>query len=123
MAANREHEHGTQFQLDVSTITGSGAAGKVVSGDPGVVGELPVVALTDADDDDVATVQTDGVWRLTVSGSDDMGNAAVTAGAIVYWDDVDGEVNIDAANGVRFGYALAAVGAGADTEILVKLGY
>lgn len=123
MALNREQEVGNRLSLDVSGVNGSGTGNLVVSGDPLAVGQVPGVALTDEDSAGLATVQTDGVFRLNVHGFDASTAAAVTAGAIVYWDDSAGELNIDSSNGVRFGYALEAVASGATTEINVKVGY
>ena len=124
MATNRVFEHGTQFEADVSGVTGTGDGGLVVSGDPVVIGQLPGVALTDEDDDGNATVQTDGVFDLSVKGETTV-DAAIAVGAIVYYDSAatPHKLNADSANGVRFGYALEAVTSGATTTIRVKVGY
>jgi predicted RecA/RadA family phage recombinase len=113
MATNRYQEDGIQILLTV----GAG----VSSGDAGVVGQIPYVALIDADANDQAVVRTQGVFLLDVHGADDTGNVAVSEGDIVYWDST--ELNVDATNGVRFGYALEAVGSGDTTTIKVKVGY
>lgn len=121
MAKNRKHERGNQLEVAPT----ASATDPADSGDPVLLGELPGVALTDASDtianDGEATVQFDGVFELDVTGADDVGNAAITAGDIVYYD--GGEINIDAVNGTRFGYALADVASGATTTIEVKIGY
>lgn len=110
--------------LDVSGGNGSGSGNLYQSGDPGAVGKIPFVALTDEDSDGFATCQLDGVFDLAVTGSDGTPTAtAVSIGDIVYWDDTPGEINVDATNGVRFGYALGAVAGDATTTVPVQIGY
>jgi len=125
MAKNRVHEHGTQLKLNVSAVNGSGTSDLVKSGDPGAVGSLPFVALTDEDSAGLATCQTDGVFDLAVFGHDGTANAAIAAGDLVVWDNTGGtlEKTPGSASSVRFGYALDAVTSGATTTIRVKLGY
>lgn len=121
MATNRIHEEGTQLFLTV----GSG----VSSGDKVLIGDIPGVALIDADSNNKATVQTDGVFDLEVHGVNDAGsNAAVSEGDILYWNDgagsLDaGDLTVDSTSGTRFGYALEAVSGGSTTTIKVKIGY
>lgn len=95
------------------------------SGDPVVLGDIPGVALTDegdgGNDAGEITIDTGGVYNLSVTGEDGAGSAAVTAGDIVYLD--SGVVNVDDTNGVRYGYALEDVSSGATTTIPVKIGY
>lgn len=122
MATNRIFERGRQFEADVSGVNGSGTSDAVQSGDPGAIGSLPFVALTDEDADGMATIQTDGVFELSVRGHDGTANAAVDAGEIVYWDNTTGELDVATA-GIRFGYALEAVASGATTTVRVKIGY
>lgn len=124
MATNRVFEHGTQFEADVSSVTGTGTSGLVLSGDPVVIGQLPGVALTTEDSTGMATIQTDGVFDLPVKGETTV-NAAIAAGAIVYYDSAatPHKINADNTNGVRYGYALEAVTSGATTTIRVKVGY
>lgn len=120
MATNRKQAEGTRIDATASECTGPNDP--IESGDPVVWGNVPGVALADErTDEDKVLIQTDGVFELSVTGADSAGNAAVAAGDIVY---VDGtEVNVDATNGTRFGYALAAVASGATTAIDVKVGY
>lgn len=122
MATNRIFEHGTQFEADVSAVNGSGTGSAVLSGDPGAIGDLPFVALTDEDADGMATIQTDGVFELAVHANDGTVGAAVAAGDLVYWDNTAGELDVAVA-GIRFGYALEAVTSDATTTIRVKVGY
>jgi len=125
MAKNREFEKGTQLELVVSAVNGSGTSDLVKSGDPGCIGSIPFVALTDEDANGKASCQTDGVFNLAVLGHDGTAGAAIAAGDIVVWDNTGGtlEKTPGSANSVRFGYALDAVSSGATTTIRVKLGY
>lgn len=112
MATNMVRDEGKTLKV---------AKASVEAGDPVVFGQIPGVALTDTDADGNIVMQTRGVFELAVVGADGDGNAAVTAGAIVYLDSA--AVNVDSANGVRFGYALSAVSSGATTTINVLVGY
>jgi predicted RecA/RadA family phage recombinase len=124
VAKNRKRYLGRKFELDVSAVNGTGTGDLVKSGDPGAVGQIAFVALTDEDSAGKATVDTLGVYELTVTGKDAAAaNVAVAVGDIVYWDNTPGEVNKDGTNGIRLGYALGAVASGAATKIEVRLGY
>lgn len=90
----------------------------VKSGTPVAVGEIVGVALTDADENGYATVQTSGVFRLSVVGNDGTNNVAVSVGDALYLK--DGTISKDS-SGVLFGYALEAVTSGATAEIPVKI--
>ncbi|MEV2239518.1 DUF2190 family protein [Micromonospora sp. NPDC049891] len=94
------------------------------SGDPVICGQIPGVALTTEDSNGVTTVALDGVFELSVKGETTT-DAAIAVGAIVYYDSAatPHKINADATNGVRFGYALAAVSSGATTTIPVRVGY
>lgn len=117
MATNIVYEKGTQLSL-VPTDPAT-----VASGDPVIVGQLPGVALTDEDAAGAATIKTDGVASLSVSGVDGSGNSAVAVGDILYYVTADTPKLSKKATGVRFGYALETVGSGATATIMVKLGY
>lgn len=112
MALNRVREHGTRLALPVPDGT--------VSGDALVLGGLPCVAVTDADEwtEGEASVQTDGTWRFPVHAA----GGAIEPGAIVYRDAGDGSLS-DSNADVRFGYALQHIDNGATVEIEVKVGY
>lgn len=116
MATNRVREKATRLALPVPVGT--------LSGDPLVLGGLPCVAVVDrsAWTEGEASVQTDGSFTLAVKGENAAGDAAIGVGDILYID-TDGELNADATNGKRFGYALEAVASGATTDIEVKIGY
>jgi len=122
MATNQVYDEADQIPLNVSAVNGSGVGDLVKSGDPGVVGDLPFVALTDEDASGNATCKTNGAYNFAVRGHDGTANAAIAQGAIVYWDNTNGELDV-ATSGKRFGYALAAVASGATSTIPVKIGY
>lgn len=114
MAKNRVLEHGRQVCLPVPVNT--------VSGQPLILGgALPCVAEIDRNADGEATVQTDGVYELSVEGKNKAGNKAIEVGNIVYMK--EGKLSVNNEEGVRFGYALDPVGSGATTKIRVKIGY
>lgn len=130
MAKNRVYEHGTRFPMNVSALNGSGTGNLVLAGDPvafggtGASGGFGAVAITDENASGIATIQTDGVYKLAVTGKNTAdADTAVAVGAVVYWDDSAGQLNLDGTNGIRFGYALDAVASGATTVVRVKLGY
>lgn len=120
MATNIIFEDGDQVAVNVSAVTGSGAGGLVQSGDPGVLGQLPFVALTDENADGIATVKFNGVAELFV----DAEAAAVNPGDLLYFDAADAnKINNASSGNVRFGYALGSVSNGATGTIRVKIGY
>jgi hypothetical protein len=73
--------------------------------------------------DNSASVDFGGVYDLSVKGIDGGGNSAVAAGDILYYTDADSPPISKKATGVRFGYALEAVGSGATATIEVAVGY
>lgn len=95
-----------------------------VSGDPMVIGQLPGVAETSSESGtNKVTMQTEGVYLLSVKGIDGSGNSAVVIGDIIYYVDADTPKLSKKATGVRFGYALQAINSGATATIQVKVGY
>lgn len=118
MATNIVHEDGDSLYL-VATAPAS-----PISGDPVLVGQLPGVALTDEQADGKTTIKLNGTARLLVKGETTV-DAAIAAGDIVYYDAAatPHKINKDASNGVRYGYALEAVGSGVTASTLVKIGY
>lgn len=118
MAANTVYMWKTSLPLTCTAPT------TPASGDPVLCGQIPGVALADEDSAGVTTVALDGVFNLSVKGENASGNSAVAAGDILYYEaGQTPPVNKDATNGVRFGYALAAVSSGATATIAVRVGY
>lgn len=115
MAKNRVYATGRQIPLTVPSGT--------VSGAPVVSGQIPGVAVIDRQSDGKATVQTDGVYNLSVKGIDQSGNSAVVEGDILYHTVADTPPLSKKNTGVRFGYALEAVTSAATATIKVKVGY
>ncbi|MEV1013770.1 DUF2190 family protein [Micromonospora sp. NPDC049801] len=94
------------------------------SGDPVLCNQIPGVALTPKDTNNVTTVALNGVFDLSVKGEGSGGNAAITLGSKVYYEaGQTPPLNVDSTNGVFFGYALAPVASGATTTIPVRVGY
>lgn len=93
------------------------------SNDPVLLGQLPGVALVDEDGDGNTTVTTRGVYTLSVKGVDGNGDIAVAAGDILYYVSADTPKLSKKGTGVRFGYALDAVGSGVTSTVRVKVGY
>ena len=98
-----------------------------VSGDPVIITSIPGVALTDpgdgGNDAGNVTVDTGGVYDLSVEGTDGVGNVAIAIGDLVYYNaGASPPLNVNT-SGVRFGYALEAVAGGATATIKVKVGY
>src|SRR5215831_8560046 len=114
MAKNEVLENGTHFAV-AATDPATPA-----SGDPVVLGQLPGVALTAEDAAGNTTIATEGVFNLSVKGTNGT-NAAIAAGDILYYVSANTPKLSVTNTGVRFGYALDAVSSGATTTIRVKL--
>lgn len=118
MAKNQVYNQGDQFSAVCSQPANP------VSGDAALVGQLPVLALTAKDPvTGENTVKANGVYNLAVLGHDGTNPVAVAVGDIVYYTAADPTKLGKKATGVRYGYALAAVAAGATATIPVKIGY
>jgi len=102
--------------LYLPTVTGA------KSGEPYVVGSyMPCVLLTDAGTDPfMATVQTEGVFKLSCRAHDGSGNSAISVGDSLFWTDKDTALDKDSSEDF-FGIALEAVDAGATATINVLL--
>lgn len=128
MAKDRLYARGNQLPMNVSALNGSGTGNLCLSGDPvafgaaGSAAGIGGVCLTSENSAGISTVQFDGVFNLAVTGKDAAdADTAVIIGNVLYWDDTPGQLNLDSTNGIRFGFALAAVTGGATTTIAVKV--
>ena len=83
MATNRIKEHGRKLSLTCTHPTSPS------SNDSCRTGNLIGVALTDERTDGMTTVDTGGVYNLSVKGIDDDGNSAVAIGDKLYYVDAD----------------------------------
>ena len=97
----------------------------VDKGDPVIMGENVVgvafrsaVAATD-----YITIDTEGIWALSVTGTDELGNNAVVAGDELFLNKTTCLItkNPNKNTNAHFGYALGAVDAGATAVIAVKV--
>lgn len=117
MAKNQVYADGTKLSVVCSDPA------TPASGDPVLVGQIPAVATTAERADGTTSVDTRGVWNLSVKGVDGSGNSAVAAGDILYYVAADTPKLSKKATGVRYGYAMAAITSGSTATIPVKLGY
>lgn len=103
--------------MQMPTVTGAEAGDAFVVG-----GYLPCVLLTDAGPASPynATVQTEGVFDISVYAHDGSVNSAVSVGDLLYWTDKDTALNKDTSED-PFGVALEAVSAGETDTINVLL--
>lgn len=118
MATNRRRING-RYLSQVATQPATPA-----SGDPVLVGQIPGVALIDEEADGAVTVDTGGVYALSVGGETNAGaGSAVAVGDILYYDSAATPVINKDTTGVRFGYALGTVASAGTGTINVKVGY
>lgn len=92
------------------------------SGDPVIMGQIPGVAQTAEAADGTTSVALKGVFTLPVKGTTGS-DAAIAAGAILYYVSANTPKLSATSSGVRFGYALEAVGSGLTATIRVRVGY
>ncbi|SRR6266567_672967 len=121
MASNRTRVLGRTLKVTPTDSQGT-TPGTPSAGDPTVCSLLTGVCLNGTATDGTAIIDRMGVYNLAVKGENESGNAAIAVGDIVYFDLEAHYLNSDATDGVRFGYALAAVASGATTTIPVALG-
>ena len=112
MAKNLIYKDGSQLKFYI----GSGEGSELNSGDPVVVGQIPAVAMVDEDEDGYVVGRMVGVFELAVTAV----STNITPGTAIYYH--AGTLNISAAGGVLFGYALdnLAVGSGTIKVLLAR---
>ena len=91
----------------------------VLSGGPCVVGKIPCVAAMDAASG-VVVPYIKGVFTLSIK---DTAGGGIALGDILYFDNTTTPKVNNTNTGVRYGYALAAVGSGLTASVDVLLGY
>ena len=113
MATNRVFEDGEYLEITSSDLASLNA------GDPVLVGDaLPGVLLTDADSDNKATVQFEGVFDLLAVCC---GGSAIAVGNKLYLPTNATTLYNSSASGAQFGYAMEALASGS-ALINVKVG-
>jgi predicted RecA/RadA family phage recombinase len=107
VAKNRKYALGNTTLKLMKAIaqTAARTSNKPISGDPVRIGNIPGVALLDADSDGKTVVQIDGVFELLVGGIDQSGNSAVLGGDKLYFTEGDTPPVNKKNTGVPFGYA------------------
>lgn len=98
-----------------NTITLTAPAGGVVAGGGYKIGQIFVVAVTDAAAGDPFEGMTEGVFDLPKNTAQ-----ALTEGALVYWDDTNDEVTTTTTGNLPIGVAVKAALA-ADAEGRIRL--
>lgn len=98
----------------------------VAARSPVLVGKIPGVSLTatGASGTQVATVATEGVFKMTVH-ADNGGSTTIAQGDIIYWSGTNASPVLDVnTGGTRWGYALEAnASSGTSSVIKVLVGY
>jgi hypothetical protein len=115
MATNKVYEDGRNLYVAVASGVVSGAvcvAGTVLLG-------LTGIATSDRDSAGKATVDTEGVYTVSVAGVDGSGNSAVAVGDKIYYVDADTPKLSKKNTGVLFGFALATITSGSTASIAV----
>jgi len=91
------------------------------SGDPVINGSMTGVCLIDTDSDGNVSVDTQGVYDLSVKAIDDDGNSAVAIGDRLYYVIGDTPLISKKRSGVFYGFALEAIVSGSTSTINVWL--
>lgn len=103
---------------EVLTITTP--SGGLTGGQPLCLGQIPLVATSDAVQGEITTAARTGVFSLPVHGHNGTENTAIVAGDQIYFDSSGPELNVKD-SGVPYGKALTPVSGGATTTIEVLL--
>lgn len=126
VSSTYEGRHVTVLESDL--VHPTHADGFVDKGDPVVFGatglqSVGVAFKSAAAAADSIAIDTEGIWGLSVVGSDDSGNSAVAGGDLLYINITTAVVSkiSSSTTNIPFGYALGIVGAGATGVIAVKV--
>lgn len=122
MATNRLYAQNNTTMPNASVTVGAGANGSAgKSGDPCLIGKIPGVLLGDAAADGTGIVEIDGIFSLSVKGTDGS-NAAIAYGALIYFVAANTPPLSATASGVPFGHVLQGVASGATSTVPVQIG-
>ena len=119
MAVNLKYKPGQLMRttpLIVATAEDARTSNHALSGDPVVVGQLPGVALIDADSNGKTVVALDGIWEVLVAGKDSSGTSgadasvAVNGGDQVYFDKTKSPPLSKRAGGIPWGKVVGDAG-------------
>lgn len=118
MPTNEVYKEGAYIPLTVGA--------SVAARSPVLVGKIPGVSLTatGASGTQVATVATEGVFKMSVH-ADNGGSTTIAQGDIIYWSGTNASPVLDVnTGGTRWGYALEAnSSSGTSSIIKVLVGY
>jgi len=115
MATNKVFEPGDELSVVVSSPASP------VSGDAVRFGVKVGVATTDERADGTTSVDFGGVFDLPTKGEDNGGNAPISAGDALFFDDAKAFLNADATGTTPAGVALEDVASGVTATIRVRL--
>ena len=118
MAVNRLYAQNCKYSPNELFLaqTAARTSNEPISGDPCVMGELPGVALENADSNGRVVAQLDGIFDLLVAGIDSSGvsgadaNVHVLGGDKIYFDETKTPPLSKRAGGIPFGYAVGDSG-------------
>ena len=119
MATNRKYTLGGAMKTTPTvkmTAEDARTSNIAVSGDPVVIGQIPGVALIDADSGGKGVAALDGVFEVLVAGIDSSGtsgadaNVAVNGGDQVYFDKTKAPPLSKRAGGIKWGKVMADAG-------------
>lgn len=115
MATNKKAE-GNVIQWTNASGADIAAGAPVLMGAGGLAG----IAIQDIANGASGSVAITGVWAFPVKGHDGLANAAVAAGAKVYYTAGEASCDVDSA-ATLLGYALSGVSSGATTTTDILL--
>jgi len=118
MATNRKYAQATIVWPDVKVTaqTANRTSNQALANDPVVCGQVPGVALDDADSSGNTRMQIDGIFEILVGGKDSSGTSgadasvAVNGGDKLYFDPAKTPPVSKRAGGIPFGYAVGDAG-------------
>lgn len=123
VSSTYEGRHITVLESEITHPSHADAL--VNKGDPVVVGNqiVGVAFESAAAATDLIAIDAEGIWGLSVVGSDDSGNSAVAGGDLLYINTTTCMISkiTDITTQIPFGFAMGVVGAGVTGVIAVKV--